>query len=314
MTPAAQPLRVVFAGTPEFSVPTLEALLEAGHDVVAVYTQPDRPAGRGRQLRPSPVKQCAVAHELPVHQPLKLRDETAQLVLAGHAADVMVVVAYGLILPPAVLAMPRLGCINVHASLLPRWRGAAPIQRAVLAGDRETGVTIMQMERGLDTGPMLAREALPIGPTDTAGDLHDGLASLGARLLVTTLARLVDGALTPEVQQEALATYAEKLSKAEARLDWRQPAHELDRQVRALNPWPVAEARLDGAPLRIWRATPLPDRAGSPGQVLEAGPDGIDVACGTGVLRLLQVQPPGKRAMDAADFANGRALTGLQLD
>ena len=313
MKPASQPLRVVFAGTPEFSVPTLEALLEAGHEVVAVYTQPDRPAGRGRQLRPTPVKQCALAHDLPVQQPLTLRDETAQDELARHAADVMVVVAYGLILPPAVLAMPRLGCVNVHASLLPRWRGAAPIQRAVLAGDSETGVTIMQMERGLDTGPMLAREALPIGPTDTAGDLHDGLASLGAHLLVATLARLVAGALTPEVQQEALATYAEKLSKAEARLDWRQPAQELDRQVRALNPWPVAEARLDGAPLRIWRATPLPDRAGPPGQVLEAGPGGIDVACGAGVLRLLQVQPPGKRAMDAADFANGRALAGLQL-
>lgn len=314
MSRNAHPLRVVFAGTPEFAVPTLEALLAAGHDVVAVYTQPDRPAGRGRQLRPSPVKACAIAHGLEVRQPQTLRDPAAQQALAALDPDAMVVVAYGLILPPEVLAAPRLGCLNVHASLLPRWRGAAPIQRALLAGDTETGVTIMQMERGLDTGPMLAREAHPIGATDTAGDLHDALAVRGARLLASTLARLAAGGLAAEKQDDALANYAEKLSKAEARLDWRRPARELDRQVRGLNPWPVAEARLDDAPLRIWRAAPLPGHAAPPGRVVQAGADGIDVACGEGLLRLLKVQPPGKRAMDAAAFANGRALTGQQLD
>ncbi len=314
MSTAGRSLRVVFAGTPEFAVLTLEALLEAGHEVVGVYTQPDRPAGRGRQLRPSPVKQCALAHDLRVHQPPTLRDAAAQQALAALEPDVMVVVAYGLILPPTVLATPRLGCINVHASLLPRWRGAAPIQRAVLAGDAETGVTIMQMERGLDTGPMLARESLPIGPADTAGELHDKLATLGACLLATTLADLATHGPDAEVQDETLATYAEKLSKAEAHLDWGRPAAELDRQVRALNPWPVAEARLDDAMLRVWRAQPLPGQAEPPGRIVGAGAEGIDVACGEGLLRLLQVQPPGKRAMDAAAFANGRALTGLILE
>ncbi len=313
MKRAAQPLRVVFAGTPEFAVPTLEALLAAGHDVVAVYTQPDRPAGRGRQLRPSPVKACAVTHGLEVRQPQSLRDPAEQQALAALEADAMVVVAYGLILPPEVLAAPRLGCLNVHASLLPRWRGAAPIQRALLAGDTETGVTIMQMERGLDTGPMLAREALPIGTTDTAGDLHDALAERGARLLATTLTRLAAGDLVTERQDDAAANYAEKLSKAEAHLDWQRPAPELDRQVRGLNPWPVAETRLGDAPLRVWRAVPLPGHATPPGRVVQAGSEGIDVACGEGLLRLLEVQPPGKRAMDAAAFANGRDLTGQQL-
>ena len=314
MSPADRPLRVIFAGTPEFAVPTLEALLAARHDVVAVYSQPDRPAGRGRPLRPSPVKQCALAHELQVRQPRTLRDPEAQQALSRLGADVMVVVAYGLILPPEVLSAPRLGCVNVHASLLPRWRGAAPIQRAVLAGDAETGITIMQMERGLDTGPMLARESLPIDDTESAGGLHDRLADLGARLLVTTLAALDAGELTPEVQDDAEATYAEKLSKAEAPLDWRRPARDLDRQVRALNPWPVAEARLEDAPLRVWQAVPLQGQAEPPGRIVRAGPDGVDVACGDGLLRLLQVQPPGKRAMRAGDFANGRALAGLILE
>ncbi len=310
---AARPLRVIFAGTPDFAVPTLEALLAAGHDVVAVYTQPDRPAGRGRQVRPGPVKRCALDHGIEVCQPATLRDAQAQRALAALAADVMVVVAYGLILPRAVLDAPRLGCVNVHASLLPRWRGAAPIQRALLAGDAETGVTIMQMERGLDTGPMLARAARPIGPDDTAGTLHDALAGLGARLLVTTLDDLARGTAVAEAQDAVLATYADKLTKEEARLDWAAPAARLDRQVRGLAPWPVAEARLDGATLRVWEAAPLPGHAAPPGRIVGVGSEGIDVACGEGLLRLRRVQLPGKRALPAGDFANGRALLGLTL-
>jgi methionyl-tRNA formyltransferase len=313
MTTIPHPLRVAFAGTPEFAVPTLEALLEAGHAVVAVYSQPDRPAGRGRQLRPSPVKQCALGHGLEVCQPPTLRDATAQQALAALDLDVMVVVAYGLLLPPPVLAAPRLGCINVHASLLPRWRGAAPIQRALLAGDTRTGVTIMQMEQGLDTGPMLAREILPIAADDTAATLHDRLAGLGARLLCATLPALARGEVAAEAQDAAAATYAAKLTKAEARLDWHANAAALDRQVRALLPWPVAETHLDGQPLRIWQAAPRAGAAGSPGRIVAAGPEGIDVACGAGLLRLQRVQLAGKRPVAAGDFANGRPLLGLTL-
>ena len=313
MPPADDTLKVIFAGTPEFAVPTLEALHAAGHDLVAVYTQPDRPAGRGRRLRPGPVKQFALEHALEVRQPVSLRDPSAQRELAALGADVMVVVAYGLLLPQAVLDAPRLGCVNVHASLLPRWRGAAPIHRAVLAGDRETGVTIMQMERGLDTGPALARKAVPIGPDDTTGTLHDTLAALGAELLVETLPALARGDASPEIQDERLATYADKLTKAEARLDWRAPAERLDRQVRGLVPWPVAETHLDGQTLRVWEATPRPGQASPPGTIIAAGPEGIDVACGDGLLRIRRLQLPGKRAIDAGAFANGRALQGVVL-
>jgi methionyl-tRNA formyltransferase len=310
---APRSLRLAFAGTPEFAVPTLEALLDAGHEVVAVYSQPDRPAGRGRRLRPSPVKQCALDRGLEVRQPTTLRDGDTQRALAALDLDLLVVVAYGLILPAEVLAAPRLGCVNVHASLLPRWRGAAPIQRALLAGDAETGVTIMQMEQGLDTGPMLAVEACPIGPRDTAATLHDDLATRGARLLVEALPALAGGTVEARPQDDTLATYADKLVKAEARIDWTRPAADLDRQVRALNPWPVCEARLDDQALRIWDAEPLPGRDVPPGRVVRAGSDGIDIACGDGLLRLLRVQLPGKRPIAASDFANGRALLDLRL-
>ena len=313
MSGPAGTLRVGFAGTPEFAVPTLEALHAAGHRVVAVYTQPDRPAGRGRQLRPSPVKACALAHGIEVRQPSSLRDAAAQQALAALDLDLLVVVAYGLILPRAVLDAPRLGCVNVHASLLPRWRGAAPIQRALLAGDAETGVTIMQMEAGLDTGPMLAAEALPIGPQATAATLHDDLAALRARLLVTTLPALAAGRAAAIPQDDALATYAAKLTKDEARMDWARSTAELDRQVRALNPWPVAETALEGTVLRVWEAAPLPGRATPPGRVVATGADGVDVACGAGLLRLLRVQLPGKRPVAAADFARGHPLAGLTL-
>jgi len=302
-------VNIVFAGTPDFAVPTLDRLIDAGRRPVAVYTQPDRPAGRGRRPRPSPVKQRAEQAGIPVLQPASLRTPDAQAELAALAPDLLVVVAYGLILPQAVLDIPRLGCVNVHASLLPRWRGAAPIQRALLAGDATTGVTIMQMEAGLDTGPMLARREIPIGAQDTAGDLHDRLAVLGAELLVEVLPDIAAGRLTPVPQDDAAATYADKLSKDEAPLDWQRPAAALARQVRAFNPWPVAETRLAGRILRIWQAEALPGpTAAAPGEIVAAGRDGIDVATAEGVLRLIRLQAPGGRPLPAADFLNGHPL------
>ena len=302
-------MNIVFAGTPDFAVPTLDRLIDAGRRPVAVYTRPDRPAGRGRRPRPSPVKQRAEQAGIPVLQPASLRTPDAQAELAALAPDLLVVVAYGLILPQAVLDIPRLGCVNVHASLLPRWRGAAPIQRALLAGDATTGVTIMQMEAGLDTGPMLARREIPIGAQDTAGDLHDRLAVLGAELLVEVLPDIAAGRLTPVPQDDAAATYADKLSKDEAPLDWQRPAAALARQVRAFNPWPVAETRLAGRILRIWQAEALPGpTAAAPGEIVAAGRDGIDVATAEGVLRLIRLQAPGGRPLPAADFLNGHPL------
>ncbi|MBF7728857.1 methionyl-tRNA formyltransferase [Pseudomonas sp. N040] len=300
-----EPLRIVFAGTPEFAARHLQALLDAGQPVIAVYTQPDRPAGRGHKLMPSPVKQLALQHGLPVLQPATLRDPAAQAELAALQPDLLLVVAYGLILPQAVLDIPRLGCINSHASLLPRWRGAAPIQRAIQAGDGHSGVTLMQMEAGLDTGPMLCKVSTPIGAEDTAGSLHDRLAELGAQALAAAIGPLVRGELRPEPQDEQLATYAHKLNKEEARLDWQRPALALERQIRAFNPWPVSHALLDGEPVKVLAAS-LGEGSGQPGQILAAGKDGLTVACGTGALRLTRLQLPGGKPLAFADLYNSR--------
>ncbi len=310
----ANGLKILFAGTPEFAATTLQALLDSEHSVCAAYTQPDRPAGRGRKLKASPVKALAEAHGIPVRQPASLRDSEVQRELAGFGADIMVVVAYGLILPKAVLETPPLGALNVHASLLPRWRGAAPIQRAILAGDHETGVTIMQMDEGLDTGDMLLKVRTPINAEDTAQTLHDRLARLGAEALLETLRRLQAGSLTPEPQDDSQATYAAKIDKAEARIDWQQPAAAIDRQVRAFNPWPVAFTRLDGDNLRIWQARPLDAPSDAPpGTVLAEGREGIDVACGEGRLRITRLQLPGGRPLDAEAFLNAHHLLGRRL-
>ncbi|MFI0415743.1 MAG: methionyl-tRNA formyltransferase [Candidatus Thiodiazotropha sp.] len=310
----SEPLKIVFAGTPAFAATALEALLTTHHQVAAVYTQPDRPAGRGRKVQLSPVKEMALAKGIEVRQPQTLKDQNAQHELAGLNADLMVVVAYGLLLPQAVLDIPRLGCINIHASLLPRWRGAAPIQRALLAGDKESGVTIMQMEAGLDTGPMLYVLKTPIHDDDTGGTLHDRLALLGARALVTCLPDLADGRLQAETQDERLANYAGKLEKQEGSIDWSRPAAEIDRKVRAFNPWPVAQCRYDDGVMRIWQAQPLSEGcAAKPGEVLRSGKPGIDVATGDGVLRITQLQMPGKRAMSAADFLNAHSMDGVVL-
>ena len=298
-------MRIVFAGTPEFAAQHLQALLDAGRQVVAVYTQPDRPAGRGQKLMPSPVKQLAVEHGIPVHQPQTLRDPAAQAELAALQPDLMVVVAYGLILPQVVLDIPRLGCINSHASLLPRWRGAAPIQRAVEAGDAESGVTVMQMEAGLDTGPMLLKVSTPIGAQDTGGTLHDRLAELGARAIVEAVDGLEAGTLKGETQDDALACYAHKLSKDEARLDWNRPAVELERQIRALHPWPICHSSLSGEAVKV-HAAQLADGTGAPGTILDAGKDGLRVACGQGALLLTRLQLPGGKPLAFSDLYNSR--------
>ncbi len=300
-------LRIIFAGTPDFAARHLDALLTSGHQIVGVFTQPDRPAGRGKKLMPGPVKVLAETHGLPVFQPASLRPEENQKLVADLNADVMVVVAYGLILPKAVLDMPRLGCVNVHGSLLPRWRGAAPIQRALWAGDAETGVTIMKMDVGLDTGDMLYKLACPITAEDTSATLYDKLADLGPQGLIETLQQLADNTATPEVQDEAQVTYAEKLSKEEARIDWSLSAAQLERCIRAFNPWPMSWLMIDEQPVKVWKASVINGNASAePGTIIDASKNGIQGATGEGILNLESLQPAGKKAMSAQDLLNSR--------
>jgi methionyl-tRNA formyltransferase len=315
------PLRLGFAGTPEFAVPALDALADSQR-ICAVFTQPDRPAGRGQPLHSSPVKNRALERGLTVHQPGSFKSPEALEILRGLDIDALVVVAYGLILPPAALGIPRFGCINIHASLLPRWRGAAPIQRALLAGDAKTGVTIMRMAAGLDTGPMLAMRSIDIGARDTAKTLHDRLAALGAELIGETLEALRAGGVAELAQPSEGITYAEKIDKAEALIDWQQDAMHISRRVRAFNPWPVAETRFNGAQLRIWdaetRDPPMPQPHAPrldtvPGTVLAATQEGIDVACRRGVLRILRLQLAGRKPLFAQEFIQGQRLDGARF-
>jgi len=315
-------LRIIYAGTPDFSVAALQALISSSHEVIAVYTQPDRPAGRGRGFKASPVKEAAIAHGIPVYQPETLKDEEAQEELRALDADLMVVAAYGLLLPATVLAIPRLGCVNIHASLLPRWRGAAPIQRAILAGDKITGITIMQMDAGLDTGDMLAVAECEIAADETGSSLHDRLMELGARTLMSVLPAIADQAVTAVRQDEADACYAAKLTKAEARINWQLPAEQIQRAIRAYNAWPVAycyvEKNSKPSILRLWQADVLSRTASAvdsePGKVIAESAAGIDVVTGEGVLRITRLQAEGKRQMSAADFLNANSLLDLTLN
>ncbi|PKO91049.1 MAG: methionyl-tRNA formyltransferase [Betaproteobacteria bacterium HGW-Betaproteobacteria-1] len=304
-------MKIIFAGTPEFAVPALQALIDAGHQVSLVLTQPDRPSGRGMKLKASPVKQLAVARGIEVFQPETLKDADVQARIAAENADVMIVAAYGLIIPTVVLNMPRYGCYNIHASLLPRWRGAAPIQRALLAGDSETGVTIMEVVPALDAGAMVSRGVLPITARDTAQTLHDGLSNIGARLMVEAMQQLEqEGKLAATPQDESLVTYAHKLEKSEAAIDWQRPAQELSRQVRAFNPFPVAHTMLNGEVCRIWMATELPGQAEA-GKIVDVT-DGIQVGCGKGILRIEELQMPGGKRLTAKDFLQGHQLKAGQ--
>jgi methionyl-tRNA formyltransferase len=303
-------MKLVFAGTPDFAAVSLEALIAARHEVTLVLTQPDRPAGRGLKPQPSAVKQVALKRGLPVFQPMTLKDPQAQAAIAAERPEAMVVAAYGLLLPPGVLDLPPRGCLNVHASLLPRWRGAAPIQRALLAGDTQTGITIMLMDQGLDTGAILSQEPLTISPDDTTGSLHDRLAALGARLLVKTLPAIP----APRPQDAAAATYAARIQKQDAEIDWRKPAAEIERQVRAFSPLPGAATRLEGVVLKIWRARVEPGVAGAAGVVSAAGPDGVVVGCGTDSLRITELQRAGGKRLAAQAFLAGLKLaTGVRL-
>ena len=311
-----QSLRIAFAGTPQFALPALRALLASRHQVVGVLTQPDRPAGRGRELRAPPIKLLATEHGLPVAQPATLKTAEGRAALHGWAPELMVVVAYGLILPKPVLMLPRMGCLNIHGSLLPRWRGAAPIQRAVLAGDAETGISIMQLDEGLDTGPVLLERRRPIGLHDTAGDLHDALSELGAAALLEAIDGLVTGELLPRAQPAEGVTHAAKIEKSEARIDWSATATQIDRRIRAFNPWPVAETRLAGEGLRLLRSSVADAQAreAAPGTVLGLADDGLRVACGEGVLAVNELQRAGKRPVSARDFANAVRVAGLRFE
>lgn len=303
-------IRTVFMGTPEFALPTLQGLLDAGLPVVGVYTQPDRPSGRGKQLTPPPVKQLALEHHLPVFQPLKLRQPEVVAELQALSPELIVVIAYGQILPKSVLDIPRYGCINVHASLLPRYRGAAPINHAILAGETETGITTMYMDVGLDTGDMLVKRSTPIGADETAGQLHDRLAQLGRETMLETLERLCAGTLVREPQDDALTCYASMLKKEQGLIDWARPASELHNQVRGLDPWPGAYTFLAGEPLKLARTRVLPETAAAaPGTVVGADAGGVRIACGSGVLAVGELQLPGRRRLPAADFLRGCPLS-----
>ncbi|KOR33223.1 methionyl-tRNA formyltransferase [Achromatium sp. WMS3] len=310
-------LRIIFAGTPEFAALPLQSLINHGYQIIAVYTQPDRPTGRGRKITASPVKKLAFKYSIPVYQPESLKQSSVQQELQNLNADLMIVAAYGLLLPKAVLAMPRLGCVNIHASLLPRWRGAAPIQRAILAGDTETGITIMQMAAGLDTGPIITQESCSILATDTSAILHDRLATLGANLLLTTLPLIASGKPPLQLQDSSVATYAAKLEKQEAMLDWTQPAQLLERKVRAFNPWPVASTYYDNGVLRIWEAyaiaASLNNHNVNIGTVIATSPKGIDIITGQDLLRITCLQLPNKRKITAAEFINARDILGVSL-
>ena len=302
-----KPLRIIFAGTPDFAAKHLSALLNSEHEVIAVYSQPDRPAGRGKKLKPSDVKQLAVSHDIPVYQPVSLRNEEAQQELTALNADLMVVVAYGLILPQIALDTPSLGCINVHGSLLPRWRGAAPIQRAIWAGDAETGVTIMQMDIGLDTGAMLHKVTCPIADDETSASLYNKLAELGPQGLLETLTQISNNTAVAEVQDDEQANYAAKLSKEEANIDWTQSAVAIERQIRAFNPWPVSYTQIAEQNVKVWQANASEDVTDAqPGTVLTATKQGIQVATGNGILTLLNLQLAGKKAMPVQDILNAR--------
>ena len=308
-------MRIIFAGTPDFAAHNLKALLTTDHTICATYTQPDRPAGRGRKLTASPVKQVALDNNIPVEQPESFKQQLDKDTLIAYQADLLIVVAYGLILPQAVLDAPTLGCINVHASLLPRWRGAAPIQRAILAGDDKTGVCIMQMEVGLDTGPVLARAQCPVYNDDTAQRLHDRLAQLGGETLLNSLPKLTTLQAEAESQHHELSTYAKKLHKTEANIDWKNTAKVIVRQVHAFNPWPVAQTQWKQKTFRVWSAEEVDTpHSAAPGQVIKVDKNGIDIACGQGSLRMTEVQLAGKRAMPVSDFLNANVLsTGEHL-
>ncbi|WP_394132334.1 methionyl-tRNA formyltransferase [Shewanella maritima] len=303
-----KPLKIIFAGTPDFAARHLQALIDSPHQVIAAYTQPDRPAGRGKKLTASPVKSLAMEHEIPVYQPKSLRNEAAQAELAALDADIMVVVAYGLILPQVVLDTPRLGCINVHGSILPRWRGAAPIQRALWAGDEATGVTIMQMDIGLDTGDMLLKTHLPIEDSDTSATLYEKLAAQGPDALVEALVGLSAGTLKAEKQDDTQANYAEKLSKEEAKLDWQKPAKQLWQEIRAFNPWPVSHFSHEQQTIKVWQSRFTQDNLGkAPGTVIAANKAGITIATSEGALVIETLQLPNKKPLSAADVLNSRA-------
>jgi methionyl-tRNA formyltransferase len=316
LSDAASSLKLGFAGTPDFAVPALQRLA-AGHRIAAVFTQPDRPSGRGRELHMSPVKRRALELGLTVHQPATFKTAEALETLREAQVDALIVVAYGLILPASALRLPRWGCFNIHASLLPRWRGAAPIQRALLAGDSITGVTIMRMEAGLDTGPMLASSRVSIEARDTAKTLHDRLAPMGAQLMAETLDALRSGHAREAAQPADGVTYAGKIDKAEAQIQWQRSAEEISRQVRAFNPWPMAETRFNSEQLRIWAAEALDSPAlqgtAGPGSVLTAAPEGIDVVCGSGILRILNLQLAGRKPLPAAEFLRGQRLDGTRF-